>query len=164
MLAHKKCVKCFFFVSDTFLTIKWNFSYRMEPDEQGRFGFNVQVRHFEISEGGQFFMPSANSLSVSQGGADINLPVIVSKIARGMPVRNESCLKSLWKFSFTLHYVWLWQTKINKLSCVSRLTCACPSYRKEMKLFTSMEGLSKTCRIMKWVFNLLVARKGIRFS
>lgn len=72
----------------------------MEPDEQGRFGFNVQVRHlffcfFKISEGGEFFMPSANSLFAPQGGADINLPVIVSRIARGMPVKNESYLKSL---------------------------------------------------------------------
>lgn len=42
---------------------------RMEPDEQGRFGFNVQ------------------------GGADINLPVIVSKIARGMPA--DMCMPHL---------------------------------------------------------------------
>ncbi|XP_020609227.1 tyrosine-protein phosphatase non-receptor type 4-like [Orbicella faveolata] len=42
---------------------------RMEPDEQGRFGFNVQ------------------------GGADINLPVIVSKIARGMPA--DMCMPQL---------------------------------------------------------------------
>lgn len=42
---------------------------RMEPDEQGRFGFNVQ------------------------GGADIDLPVIVSKIARGMPA--DMCMPQL---------------------------------------------------------------------
>ncbi|XP_068741588.1 tyrosine-protein phosphatase non-receptor type 4-like isoform X2 [Montipora capricornis] len=42
---------------------------RMEPDELGRFGFNVQ------------------------GGADINLPVIVSKIARGMPA--DMCMPQL---------------------------------------------------------------------
>lgn len=42
---------------------------RMEPDELGRFGFNVQ------------------------GGADINLPVIVSKIARGMPA--DMCMPHL---------------------------------------------------------------------
>lgn len=42
---------------------------RMEPDDQGRFGFNVQ------------------------GGADINLPVIVSKIARGMPA--DMCMPQL---------------------------------------------------------------------
>ncbi|XP_032242658.2 tyrosine-protein phosphatase non-receptor type 4 isoform X1 [Nematostella vectensis] len=42
---------------------------RMEPDKEGRFGFNVQ------------------------GGADINLPVIVSKIARGTPA--DLCMPQL---------------------------------------------------------------------